>query len=611
MQLQYPAAGNINLSAGVAEFWVALGFDAAEVIKKPGCAPQSAFSHHRRAGRTPRLRLLHAGEHLRRQSGTSERQLVCYGVFPVIGRRTSGITWNSAGDGNWNSGATAAARSPRTGRDCLARIDVQPEDLRLLFGSYIGYSDVECEYALDEFRILGPGGEQVPDYPTMTIPRIKPPMIDGRIDRGRVGRRGADDRLRGPQRADAGRMTQTIVRAGWDDEALYLCYECLDPQKRPLTARLTESRRVDLFRGRRGCDPAARARSLSLLSPGRQRDRHPLRRPARSQQRGQVTTRVSIPAWTVATSSEPGRWVVECKIPFKELEGRAAPKDGERWRANFCRDADSLSRYSSWAFAAGNFHRIENFGEIVFSRSDRGIRLGPLGDWAMGKLNAQVELTGLLFSTAGDRPRKSRRPGCQADPRNREPPGRLSRGFRSSRPRSSAGSTTSPSAPPRPRATCIISDLPLRVIKPYDIAVEGYPYEGKLWVTANVAGLGGDAQRACRARRACCKARRSMARCETADFQHGLGKPPPSTWSSCHRASTSSSPRRSRPDGKVLATAEADFEQFAKPAVVAESALASIIRFPSPGRRCEWATRASPCGDDSTGAPAARYPGRS
>ena len=49
-------------------------------------------------------------------------------------------------------------------------IDVQPEDLRLLFGSYIGYNDVECEYALDEFRILGPGGEQVSDYPTMTIP---------------------------------------------------------------------------------------------------------------------------------------------------------------------------------------------------------------------------------------------------------------------------------------------------------------------------------------------------------------------------------------------------------------------------------------------------------
>ena len=134
------------------------------------------------------------------------------------------------------------------------------------------------------------------------------------------------------------------------------------------------------------------------------------------------------PAWTVATSSEPGRWVVECKIPFKELDGRAAPKDGERWRVNFCRDADSLSRYSSWAFAAGNFHLMENFGEIIFSRSDRGIRLGPLGDWATGKINAQVELTGRALRSAGDRTRKSRRHGRQADPRNPKPPGRLSRG---------------------------------------------------------------------------------------------------------------------------------------------------------------------------------------
>ena len=36
MRLQYPATGNIDLSAGVAEFWVALNFDAAEVIKRPG-----------------------------------------------------------------------------------------------------------------------------------------------------------------------------------------------------------------------------------------------------------------------------------------------------------------------------------------------------------------------------------------------------------------------------------------------------------------------------------------------------------------------------------------------------------------------------------------------
>lgn len=36
MDMRYPAQGNIDLSAGLAEFWVALNFDAEEVIKDPG-----------------------------------------------------------------------------------------------------------------------------------------------------------------------------------------------------------------------------------------------------------------------------------------------------------------------------------------------------------------------------------------------------------------------------------------------------------------------------------------------------------------------------------------------------------------------------------------------
>lgn len=194
------------------------------------------------------------------------------------------------------------------------------------------------------------------------------------------------------------------------------------------------------------------------------------------------------PAWVVRTSAEAGRWVVECKIPFQELDGRSAPRDGERWRVNFCRDADSLSRYSAWAFPAGDLHRTERFGEIVFSRTDRGIRLGPLGDWAVGKLNAQVSLTGTLFSPLVTV--RGRVVGADAktvlETENRladyravtiKPPTLVTGLYNLS-----------------VRATTAHGDmyyhrLPLRVIKPYDISVEGYPYEGKLWVTANVAGL--------------------------------------------------------------------------------------------------------------------------
>lgn len=43
MQMQYPAVGNINISAGVAEFWTALDFDAAEKVKDPGSLSNQLF----------------------------------------------------------------------------------------------------------------------------------------------------------------------------------------------------------------------------------------------------------------------------------------------------------------------------------------------------------------------------------------------------------------------------------------------------------------------------------------------------------------------------------------------------------------------------------------
>ena len=70
------------------------------------------------------------------------------------------------------------------GSSFFGPIDVKPEELRLFSGSHVGYSNVESEFALDELRILGPGGDQASDYPTMTIPRIKPPVIDGKIAAG-------------------------------------------------------------------------------------------------------------------------------------------------------------------------------------------------------------------------------------------------------------------------------------------------------------------------------------------------------------------------------------------------------------------------------------------
>ncbi len=560
MQLQYPVAGNVDLSAGVAEFWVALGFDAAVAIKNPGVLRNQLFLTIGQPGGCKVCVYSTLGQTC---VGVwdKKRQLVCYGSFPGYWKKDEWhhleLKWGRQLE-LWCDGRREVAED---WQGLFGPIDVQPEDLRLMFGSYIGYADVECEFALDEFRILGPGGEQVSDYPTMTIPRIKPPVIDGRIAAGEwdgtaqtTGFVGLNERTL-PE-------AQTILRAGWDDEALYLCYECLDPQKRALTARLTQ-RDSAIF-----LEDAVDA----ILQP--QAGRYPYYHLAASAIGTRYDARVDPknpasqddrfnPAWTVATSSEPGRWVVECKIPFKELDGRPAPKDGERWRVNFCRDADSLSRYSSWAFAAGDFHRMENFGELIFSRSDRGIRLGPLGDWATGKLNAQLELTGLRFDPLVTV--RGRLLGPDAKP-ILETTNRLAdyRAVSIKPPTLVSGLYNLTVRATTAQGDMYYHRLPLRVIKPYDIAVEGYPYEGNLWVTANVVGLSGTPHGLV-ARSRLLRDGKVYGSCAAADFPNGLGKAsmsmeqlPPGKYVVKSEAVA--------PDGKVLATAEADFEQFQKPA---------------------------------------------
>ena len=64
--------------------------------------------------------------------------------------------------------------------------------------------------------------------------------------------------------------------------------------------------------------------------------------------------------------------------------------------------------------------------------------------------------------------------------------------------------------------------LPFRVNKPFDISAEGYPYEGKLWVTANVAGLG-EKSKGVVARSRLLQGENVVGSCETSTFTRGLG----------------------------------------------------------------------------------------
>jgi len=78
-------------------------------------------------------------------------------------------------------------------------------------------------------------------------------------------------------------------------------------------------------------------------------------------------------------------WTAELAIPFKDL-GAAAPKDGEYWRANFCRDLnrktvqDRNRRFTSWSLPfAGRFARPEGFGYLYFRSSAPVIQVQSVG----------------------------------------------------------------------------------------------------------------------------------------------------------------------------------------------------------------------------------------
>jgi hypothetical protein len=366
MEMWYPAPGNINLSAGSAEFRVALNFDAAPTLKNPGLLSNQLFltvwgADLSRVCVYSCLNVLCVGVWDR------ERQLVCYANYPCDWRKGE---WHHV-ELRWGRQLELWCDDKRQATQdwfgLFGPIDVKPEELKLSFGSHIGWSGVHSEFALDEVRVLGPGGEQTPDYPVMTIPRIKPPVVDGQI--------GEEEWASAAQTTGFVALNkhelvedQTIVRAGWDAQALYVSFECLDPQQRPIMALLKErdagvytEDAVDVFLQPRPLPAPYYQLITSALGTVYDSRVTPEEPP-------QSDTRFN-PNWTVKTSKAPGRWVMEARLPFAELDGLATPQDGDRWRVNFCRDADSASRLSEWSYIAGNFHNWSAYGEIIFSDS--------------------------------------------------------------------------------------------------------------------------------------------------------------------------------------------------------------------------------------------------
>ncbi len=556
-KMDYPVPGNIDLSAGALDFWVALNFDAETVSKNPGNLSNQSFWILRGPGRSM-VSLYSTLNNTCIIVFDKEGNQLAYGQAPGYWKKGEWhhleLRWGTKLE-LWIDGEM---KSSSEWSGLLGPLDFKPEDLRMNFGSPIGYNDIHSEYTLDEIRIQGPGGEQMADRPLFTLPRIAPPKMDGTIDE--------------TEWAKAARMTnfvglndnaivedQTTVYGGWDDDALYFAFECLDPKQRPIVTRAT---------GRDGQPYSDDAIDI-FLQPGENKPYfHMVSNAAGAiyDARSYVDNHTNFdtsfnPNWTVKTSQQAGRWVLECKIPFKELDGIAPPKDGEQWRVNFCRDADGGARLSSWAFMNGNFHRKSNFGEMTFSNGDRSFRATDLGDYALGKIQGRIDMTGFSVDPLVTIQTKITGEDGKAV---HETENRLAdyRSVNIAPPTLVTGTYTLALRASTEKGDLFYQRTPFRVIKPYDISVAAYPYEGKLWITANVAGLGEDAGKVI-ARSHLLQGEKVLGTTETSQFVRGIGDSfidisnlPPGKYSVRSVALTGD---------KELAQSDAEFEQFAKP----------------------------------------------
>ena len=484
--MQYPAAGNIDLTAGQLDFWMRYGFepDLAKVpaihrnqllfqLDPPGNAIFSVYSV---------LKSICVA------TWDQQRSIVCY---------IAGTTaWHQ---GEWHHIQVRWGRrlelwldgERRAERDWIGifgPMSFEPADVRMFLGSRISYSTVESEFAVDELRILGPGGEQVPPWPVMTCPRTTtPPKLDGQLD--------------DPAWSGAGRVTgfvglndprlvedQSAVLACHDADNLYLAFECTDPQNRPLVGTFNQrdsavyqEDAVDVF-----LQPAGGQYPYYQLVANVIGTRFDMKLIEQDGRRANIPD--WNPDWTVATSQGPGRWVAEIAIPFGDLDGMSPPADGAKWRVNFCRDADAASRLSSWAYTGGNFHRPANFGEMIFRDDDRALRLTDLQGFAEGALRARLDLAGLAFDPPVTvRARLEDQHAAAVVETSKDLID--SKNFLLEAPPLVSGDYDLVLAASTDQGDLYFQRLPFVVNKPYDISVAGYPYEGKLWVTANIGGL--------------------------------------------------------------------------------------------------------------------------
>ena len=239
--------------------------------------------------------------------------------------------------------------------------------------------------------------------PSITIPKLStPPTIDGEIAADEWREAAA---VTGFNQLNKRKLAsrQTVVYVGFDDSKLYVAFRCSHEGKFGAGKPGRDS----------GCDFQTEGIEVWLQPPGKQWYQF-LGWPAGGiidvskeggfewNGRWELKNKVEDSGETVGgiLLFSKKTWTAEVSVPFEDL-GVTAPKDGDTWRVNFCRDfsvAKGKTRrsddWTTWAPLTGRFQNVKEFGDATFRSDSPAVQVTNLGDLTNGDLSVSGAVAG-------------------------------------------------------------------------------------------------------------------------------------------------------------------------------------------------------------------------
>ena len=158
---------------------------------------------------------------------------------------------------------------------------------------------------------------------------------------------------------------QTFAQVAWDDEALYIAFDCLTPQPDTLVIGGTEH------------DGSVGSGDAIEIFLDTNRDRRTyyqiVSNPGGAIHDGKEMDKSWNADYDVNAAVGKSSWSLEIAIPFESL-GVPVPEDKAEWGVNLCRDSSPAQTgrkallYTSWTEMKGGFHKPAQFRALLFCK---------------------------------------------------------------------------------------------------------------------------------------------------------------------------------------------------------------------------------------------------